>query len=397
MKSSARTATIAALAAVVLTFTAGCAASGNDGAASGGDPVSIGFIAPLKGSNAVAAQAMVNAAQLAIEEVNADGGINGRDVELKVYDDELSPDVAARVATRAITVDQVPVLVGGLSSAEGLAIREVAERSEVPYLASASSAAGITKDAKFTFRVAATAADQANAVVDIAKALGVKNAAIMFDNGAVGPALSDIFQARAKETGLAIAGNPVEFALAGTDLSGPVKTAAAQKPEAFLVGGSTGADHGLLAKTMVEQGLLVPIIGLAGVGFPDAFSVGGGAYDQLPGAYFPSSVDTDKPRFQEFHAAYEAKYGQAQLADAAVQSYDAVRIAVEGLRTTNGNGGTALNDAISDMKPLEGASGRSGSTISFGDSRDGLRGSFLVVYRSAQNANSIASEVTIGK
>ncbi|WP_168223521.1 ABC transporter substrate-binding protein [Pseudarthrobacter sp. NIBRBAC000502772] len=397
MKSSTRTATIAALAAGVLAFTAGCASSSGDVAASGGDPVSIGFIAPLKGSNAVAAKAMVNAAELAIAEVNAGGGINGRNVELKIYDDELSPDVASRVATRAITVDEVPVLVGGLSSAEGLAIREVAERSEVPYLASASSAAGITKDAKFTFRVAATALDQANAVVDIANALGLKNAAIMFDNGAVGPALSGMFQSRAKETGLASGGSPVEYVLAGTDLSGPVKSAAAQKPDVLLVGGSTGADHGLLAKTMVEQGLLVPIIGLAGVGFPDAFSVGGGAYDQLPGAYFPSSVDMNKPRFKEFHAAYEAKYGKAQLADAAVQSYDAVRIAAEGLRATNGTGGKALNDAISAMKPLDGAAGRSGSTISFGESRDGLRGSFLVVYRSAKNANSIASDVTIGK
>lgn len=372
------------------------AACGSDGEGSSGDKVTIGFIAPLKGANTESAKMMVNAAKLAVDEANANGGIDGRDVELKVYDDELSPDVAARVATRAINVDEVAALVGGLSSAEGLAIREVAERNEVPYLASASSATGVTEGAKFTFRVAATAVDQANAVVDIAKTLGTKKAAILFDNGAVGPALSAIFEARAKEVGVSIAGEPVEYGLASTDMSGPVQTVADSSPDVILIGGSTGADHGLIAKTMVEQGLEVPIIGLAGIGFPDAFEVGGDAYDKLPGAYFPSSVDTSSTSFGKFQAAYEKAYEpKSQYPDAAVQSYDAVRVAINGLIASEGKGGQDLADAITGLEPLVGAAGKEGSTIAFTDGHDGMSGGFLVVYKSGDGKNEQAIDLAL--
>ncbi|ALJ21862.1 ABC transporter substrate-binding protein [Microbacterium sp. No. 7] len=390
----------AAVIAGVVVAGSGCAAGddgGDDGGGSGGSAgsVTIGFIAPLKGSNAATAEAMVNAATIAVDEANENGGVDGRTVELKVYDDELSADIAARVATRAITVDNVSVLVGGLSSAEGLAIREVAERSEVPYLAAASSAMGITQDAEFTFRVAATAVDQANSVVDIANALGAKKAAILYDNGAVGPALAEMFTARAAETGLALSGPGVEFTLAGTDISGPVQTVAAQSPDIVLVGGSTGADHGLLAKTMVEQGVQLPIVGLVGIGFPDAHDVAAGAYDQIPGAYFTSSVDLDKPRFKEFQDVYFERFGEAVLPDAAVQSYDATRVAIQALQATSGEGGTALRDAITALDPLEGAAGREGSMISFQEGHDGFAGGFLVVYRATGGANVIARDVVL--
>ncbi|MEI2713811.1 MAG: ABC transporter substrate-binding protein [Nocardioides sp.] len=283
MKSSLRKILVAPVAAAALLALSAC----GGGSGSSDDKVTIGFVAPLKGSNADTAEMMVNAAKLAVAQANEDGGIDGKDIELKVYDDELSPDVASRVATRAITVDEVAVLVGGLSSAEGLAIREVAERNKVVYLASASSSPGITDGAKYTFRVAATAIDQARAVAEITQALGSKKAGILADNGAVGPALAGMFEQFAKEISLPLSGKPIEYALAGTDMSGPVRSLGDQGADAVMIGGSTGADHGLIAKTMVEQGVDIPIIGLVGVGFPDAFEVGGDAYDKLPRCLLP--------------------------------------------------------------------------------------------------------------
>jgi branched-chain amino acid transport system substrate-binding protein len=390
MKSSLRKILVAPVAAAALLALSAC----GGGSGSSDDKVTIGFVAPLKGSNADTAEMMVNAAKLAVAQANEDGGIDGKDIELKVYDDELSPDVASRVATRAITVDEVAVLVGGLSSAEGLAIREVAERNKVVYLASASSSPGITDGAKYTFRVAATAIDQARAVAEITQALGSKKAGILADNGAVGPALAGMFEQFAKEISLPLSGKPIEYALAGTDMSGPVRSLGDQGADAVMIGGSTGADHGLIAKTMVEQGVDIPIIGLVGVGFPDAFEVGGDAYDKLPGAYFPASVDTEKPAFKEFKEACEAEYdAKQQYPDAAVQSYDATRIAIQALIDTKGDGaGDKLAEAITGLEPLDGAAGSTGSTISFADSHDGFGGSFLVTYQAKGGSNQ---QVTI--
>lgn len=377
-----------AVVGLAASLTLAACGGGGDGGGSSGDTVTIGFIAPLKGANAATAEMMVNSAELAVKEANEDGGIDGKDVELKVYDDELSPDVASRVATRAITVDEVSVLVGGLSSAEGLAIREVAERNEVVYLASASSSPGVTDGATYTFRVAATAVDQANAVAEITQALGAESSAILYDNGAVGPALSDLFSAHAQEIGLELSGEPVEFALAGTDMSGSVRAVGGQNPDAIMIGGSTGADHGLIAKTMVEQNLEVPIIGLVGIGFPDAFEVGGDAYDRLPGAYFPASVDTENPVFLEFKEAYEAEFDAAeQYPDAGVQSYDATALAIQALTAAEGGDGQALVDALKGLEPYAGAAGSTDSTLSFADSQDGFSGSFLVTYQATGGTN----------
>lgn len=121
-----------------------------------------------------------------------------------------------------------------------------------------------------------------------------------------------MFEQFAKEISLPLSGKPIEYALAGTDMSGPVRSLGDQGADAVMIGGSTCADHGLIAKTMVEQGVDIPIIESVGVGFPDAFEVGGDAYDSFPGADFPASVDTEKPAFKEFKEAYEAEYDAKQ-------------------------------------------------------------------------------------
>src|SRR5512140_3457987 len=83
--------------------------------------------------------------KLAIEELNAKGGVKGKQVEVKTYDDQGKPEEAAVAATRLITQDKVAVLIGEVASSRSLAMAPVADSSKVPMISSASTNPRVTK------------------------------------------------------------------------------------------------------------------------------------------------------------------------------------------------------------------------------------------------------------
>lgn len=370
-----------ALSVAVLT-TAGCGSGDTAGGGGGDGDITIAVIVPLTGASAKTATQMQNAAQLAAETINADGGIDGRDIVLKVYDDKLTPEDATKEAQRAITRDGAVAIVGAQSSGEALAIREVAERSKVPFITSSATAEAVTEGAAFTYRIAPLLTDYANGVVDTGMALGLKSPAVLNDSGAAGLLLKDLFLAHADEVGMKFAGDPIEYPFNGTDMSAQVSAAEATNPDGVLIGGSAGSDHGLVAKTMLEQGLDVPLVGFSPILVSDAITIAGDAYSELPGVYSLQNLDQNKQATQDFFAAYEEEFGADHLTEHPAQTYDALMILADALTETQGEGGQALADALDGMEPYEGTSGKEGSTIAFtADQHDGFTGDYLVTYK----------------
>lgn len=97
----------------------------------GQQPIKLGVIVPITGPMALEAQEMLAATQIAVEDVNADGGVMGRKVEMVVRDSEFKPEVAKRKATELIEVEKAPFLVGAIVGFEGIALSEVGCKSEV--------------------------------------------------------------------------------------------------------------------------------------------------------------------------------------------------------------------------------------------------------------------------
>ena len=368
---------IAAVVALGLPILAACG-GGDSGS---GDAIKVAVVLPLTGATAETAEQMRNAANLALEEINADGGVDGKKLELGFYDDELTPEGATREAQRAVTRDGVVAIVGAQSSGEGLAIREVAERSKVPFITSSATAEAITDGAKYTFRVAPLLTDYANFVVDFAAERGVKNLAVLHDSGASGQLLKDLFVARAKEIKLSTAGNPIEFPISATDVTSQVASAGDRKPDAVIIGGAAGADHGLVARTMFEQGLDVPLFGFSPILYADAIDVAGDAYKDLPGVYSVQNLDEAKPEFKEFAEKYAKEFGEAKLPEQAAQTYDALHLLAQALEKTGGKGGDKLAEALGGLDPYSGASGKEGADIDFEPNKhDGFTGDYLVSY-----------------
>ena len=81
--------------------------SGLVGVFAEGDPIRIGYFGPLTGGTAQAGQAALNGCQIAVDEINANGGVLGRQLEMVAYDDKSSPEEALKSATKLVQVDKV--------------------------------------------------------------------------------------------------------------------------------------------------------------------------------------------------------------------------------------------------------------------------------------------------
>jgi len=98
------------------------------------EPIRIGAMYPLTGGGAVYGVPAMVGHQLAVEELNAKGGIMGRKIESIERDDKMNPAAASSTMKELITKDKVDIVVGGLSSAVGLAMSELSKQEKVVYI-----------------------------------------------------------------------------------------------------------------------------------------------------------------------------------------------------------------------------------------------------------------------
>jgi branched-chain amino acid transport system substrate-binding protein len=126
------------------------------GAAGAQEPIRIGAMYPLTGGGAIYGVPAMAGHQLAVDELNAKGGIMGRKVESIERDDKMNPSAASATMKELITKDKVHLVVGGLSSAVGLGMSEVSKQEKVVYIATIPKTVQLTSDKlhKYVFRTA---------------------------------------------------------------------------------------------------------------------------------------------------------------------------------------------------------------------------------------------------
>jgi len=356
--------------------------TGTEGACEGSDPVNLALLAPMTGQSAQAAKWVENATNLAVEHVNEEGILGDRQLEVSTYDTEFLPDVATQQAQRAITQDGVDAIVGPWSTTEALAVADVVEREGVVDINNSAATPAITEGRKFVFRTSPLTPDLAAGLVDVAMALGVENAVLMHESGGFGQGAVEPIKAAAEAAGLELS-EIIQFPTSATDVSAEVATAARANPGAVLLASAGGADSGLIGKAMAEQGLEVPFIGFSPIGLPDAISIAGEAYDQLPGVYTLSTSDSTNPLHLEVLEAYNEAYDELEgLPEQALGAYDAVRWLALGFAETGCEGGEALAQALESLPPREGVNGRGGSQQVFSaDDHDAFDEDYLVPYK----------------
>lgn len=174
---------------------------GVQGAAQSAEQIKLGVLYPITGFGTVFADPALAGHNIAVDEINAAGGLLGREVVSIVRDSKLNPAAAAAAAKELITKEGVDVLIGGVSSAVGLAISEVAQQEKVVYLATIPKTIQMTTTKKhpYVFRTAATTDTEGGQAAIIANDLGFNKVCTILMDYAYGRDLGTAFVRKLKE------------------------------------------------------------------------------------------------------------------------------------------------------------------------------------------------------
>ncbi len=173
--------------------------------------VSIAAVGPLSGAAASRGKDMERAIRMAVDEVNATGGVNGKHIKLTVYDDGDNPARARQVAEQIATSTKAVAVLGQVASAAAVAAGEVYKADQIPAITGAASEARVTKGNEWFFRLLRDAEGQGRFMADYARfRFGAREIAVLREKGTAGEEFGAAFRDRAKSQGAKI-GADLEF------------------------------------------------------------------------------------------------------------------------------------------------------------------------------------------
>jgi branched-chain amino acid transport system substrate-binding protein len=333
----------------------------------GGDKVRIGVFMSLTGDTANFGISSTNGIKMAADEVNAAGGINGKQVELLVQDDRSDASEAATIVTKFVTQDQVHAILGEVASSRSIAAAPIAQNAHIPMLTPSSTNPEVTKKGDYIFRSCFIDPVQGAAIAQFgAKTLGAKRGALMVDrkndySTGLEKVISDVFTR--------LGGQIVvtqSYQAGDQDFNAQITSIKGANPDVIFVPGYYG-DVALFAKQARDKGITVPLLGGDGWDSPSLYQIGGAALD---GCYFSNhySPDDADPIVQKFVSDYKARYGSIPDALAAT-AYDAARIIFDAIKRANSLEGVAIRDALAATKDFPGVTGK----VTFNENRDAVK------------------------
>jgi branched-chain amino acid transport system substrate-binding protein len=330
---------VGALAAVAALALAGAACGDDSGGSAddgGGGPLKIGLITDVT-QFADFGLRTKDAVQLAVDEVNDAGGIDGRQVELVFGDSASEPQQAALLTRRMAEDDEVLAILGPFNSGEVEVVFPLADSLKVPVIASTSAAPGLSEGHPWAFRNVATE-DQvlAPAVEALKSCEGAQRVAIAYDSAqSVTKGDGEVVLPQiAEQVGLEIVNEAdgVTWETGAQNLSAQVTRLKSLDPDAVLLG-ATAEDAGRLAQEMQRQGFDVPAVGGVPMFNSSLVEIGGDAVEgwYTAGVFYPSNPD-DKTR--DFVAAIRPYHEKSfpkdplPIADSATW-YDSAKITLD--------------------------------------------------------------------
>jgi branched-chain amino acid transport system substrate-binding protein len=337
--------------------------SGGGGAAQTNEIV-IGEYGSLTGSEATFGQSTHNGLMMAVEEINAAGGIKGKKIKLVNYDDQGKTSEVGTAVTRLITEDKSLAVIGEVASSLSIAGGQIAQQHGVPMISPSSTNAKVTETGEYVFRVCFIDPFQGYVMARFAtdpkdkSGLGLKKMAILVDNRqAYSQGLAKDFTDALTKLGGTVVANE-KYQGGDQDFSAQLTNIKAANPEAIFIPGYY-TDVANIAKQVRAIGITVPLLG--GDGWESVTNIGG---DAIQGAYYSNhySADEKRPEVQAFVQQYQAKYNAVPDSMSAL-SHDAMYIVKNAIEHADMNGDLAaqrkaLRDAIAQTKDFQGVTGK---------------------------------------
>ena len=287
---------------------------------SGSSTIKVGGVAPLSGGVAVYGVECKNGIDLAIEEINAAGGINGKTLEFICEDDEGDPAKSVNAYKKLVTNDGVEYVIGSLTSGCTIALTNLAQNQKILQIAPAATATAVTDAGNYIFRACFIDPFQGCVGGKFAfENLSAKKAAILYDIGndySVG--LTENFESEFTKLGGSIVSKE-SYATGDKDFNAQLTKIKAAKPDVVYLPDYYGT-VALIAKQLRAQGIDTPIVGADGW---DGLTENAG--DEVLNGYYSNhyAEDSDSPAVQKFVGSFKAKYNKSPNSFAAL-GYDSV-------------------------------------------------------------------------
>lgn len=311
--------------------------------ASAQDVVKIGFHAPLTGFAAADGKSAKQGAELAVAQANASGGINGKKIQLVVYDDEGKPENTIPLANKLIGQDKVAITVSGGYSGPTRAAAPVFQRAGMVYLSAYAIHPDITKAGDFIFRTGMMGEVQGRAGAKLmAEMLKKKKVVIVAVNNDFGQALTAGVEEVAGKFGLTIA-KKYTFAMPDRQFGPLVAQVKADAPEVIYAPGYF-FNAGPLVAQLRAAGVAAPIIGQEGYDSQRFIEIAGKASE---GVIVTTSLDRDSksPATRAFIAEYEKAF-KDRVDMVAASGNAAATVAIGALKKAGSLDGKVLRDTI---------------------------------------------------
>lgn len=316
--------------------------------------IKIGVITPLTGEGATYGDATKKGADLAVEEINAAGGINGEKLKLIYEDDQIKPEAGVNAIQKLINVDRVTVILGAFGSSVTLAIAPIAEKNRVVLLSASSTADAIKDAGDYIFRNVPTNSAQGKSAAEFAiNKLKAKKSAMLYMNNDYGLSLKNSFEKYFVEIGGQI--SVVEsYSPGDKDFKTQLGKIKNSKPDIIFYPGHY-QESGLILKQARELGIKSVFIGGDGSYSPELVKISGNATEGSYYTLMAMGFGIADKEIDKFKTEFQKKYNQEPDVYSAY-AYDALKIIASAIQK-GGYASDGIKKSLYETKDFKGVTG----------------------------------------
>ena len=375
------------LLVVVAFAVTGCGGSSTPAKPAESNDIKIGVVYELTGNTASFGTAANNGTKLAFKEINAAGGVLGKQITLITADNKGEPSESANAMTKVITQDKVVAVVGFTTSSNGIAGSAVNEANKIPFLAVATTNPKVTVDeasgkAKpYTFRVCFIDPFQGTVGANfVLNELKLKKAVVMIDNSSdYSKGLAKFFKEAYTKGGGAIVGEEA-YLQKDKDFKAILTKIKGMGADVIYLPGYY-EEVGLIAKQAREMGITAPIVGGDGWDSPKLVEIGTAA--AMNNTFFTNhySPEDTSPASKKFVDAYKKEYNV--MPDAmAVLGYDAAYVMVDAIKRAGAADPAKIQAALAATKDVPTVTG----ATTLNDSHDAVKSAVIIEMKDGKMA-----------
>lgn len=336
------------------------------------DEIVIGKYDSMTGNDAAFGADSAKGLQMAVDEINAAGGIKGKKVRVISLDDQSKSEEAAAVTTRLINQNHVVAILGGMSSGRSKAAAPIAQANKIPFVSHASTSPDVTAIGEFIFRICFIDPFQGLVVARFANEnLKVKTAAILRDvknDYSVG--LADVFAEEFKKRGGKIVGD-ASYMSGDVDFKAQLTQLRSVNPEMIFIPGYY-SEVGLIARQARQLGVKSIFMGGDAWDSDRLYQIG---KDAIDGGYYVHHYSTEStvPTVAAFVKKFRSIHNSTPQVLSALE-YDAAKVLFAAIERAPDLSGEAIRKELAKTKDFDGVTGK----ITLNEKRDAVKSAVVV-------------------